>query len=135
MTIVHIIEPFASGVTTAVLNITRTLPEMNHVVVHGNRTWVDSIENVRRKFPGNVSFIPWKHAQREIRPFKDVAALFNLIGILRRYKSAVVHLHSSKAGFLGRVAARMVGIKRVLYTPHCAAFIRTDISKKKKQLY
>ncbi|HDQ15187.1 MAG TPA: glycosyltransferase [Sediminispirochaeta sp.] len=135
MTIVHVIEPFASGVTTAVINITRAIPEFEHVVVHGSRTWVDSVENVRAKFPAGVSFVPWRHAQREIRPWQDFLALWHLITILHRYPEAVIHLHSSKAGFLGRMAARFAGNPRVLYTPHCAAFIRTDISEKKRRMY
>jgi glycosyltransferase involved in cell wall biosynthesis len=136
MTVIHVIEPFASGVTTAIINITQKLPEVEHIVVHGSRMWVDSIENVRSKFPEGVRFIPWNHAGREISPVHDFRALLLLIKILRPYrKKAVIHLHSSKAGFIGRLACRMLGIKRVLYTPHCAAFIRTDISEKKRNFY
>ena len=136
MTVIHVIEPFASGVTTAIINITRYIPEADHIVVHGSRMWVDSIENVRAKFPAAVRFISWAHAGREIAPISDFRALLNLVGILRPYRhSAVVHLHSSKAGFIGRVACRILGIKRIIYTPHCAAFIRTDISEKKQRFY
>jgi glycosyltransferase involved in cell wall biosynthesis len=47
----------------------------------------------------------------------------------------VVHLHSSKAGFLGRLACRLRGIRSVIYTPHCGAFLRTDIGPAKRNLY
>lgn len=99
--------------------------------------WVDSVENVRSKFPESVRFVKWKHVGREIRPLSDLKALFDLMKILRPYRKsdAVVHLHSSKAGFLGRLACRLVGIKRIIYTPHCAAFLRTDISEGKRKLY
>ena len=124
MTVVHVIEPFASGVTTAVINITRQLTDVNHVVVHGSRMWVDTQENVKSKFPPGVTFIPWHHAGREISPKNDFLALLHLIRILKGYRDAVVHLHSSKAGVLGRLACLMTGNKKVLYTPHCPAFIR-----------
>ena len=135
MTVVHVIEPFASGVTTAIINITRKLEEDQHIVIHGSRMWVDSMMNVRRKFPSKVQFINWKYVDREINPIKDLGALFYLIKILRKHKDAVIHLHSSKAGFLGRAACRVLGIKKVIYTPHCPAFIRTDISTKKVNIF
>ncbi len=60
-----------------------------------------------------------------IRAFKgelgfstEFRALFELISVLRRERPDVVHLNSSKAGGLGALAARMIGIKRVIFTAH-----------------
>ncbi|MDR0707740.1 MAG: glycosyltransferase [Treponema sp.] len=129
MTVIHVLEPFASGVVTAVINIIQQLPGMNYVVVHGSRLWVEDIESVKRKFPQGVVFINWADVQREVSFRRDFLALKSLIKILAPYKDtdAVVHLHSSKAGFLGRVACKMLGIKKVIYTPHGASFVRTDV--------
>lgn len=137
MTVVHVLQPFASGVTTAVISIAKELTGINHVVVHGSHMQVDAIENVRGKFPKETHFIEWKHADREIRIGGDFRALKELIGILRSYKNndTLVHLHSSKAGFLGRLACALLGITRVIYTPHCASFIRTDIGPGKKWFF
>jgi glycosyltransferase involved in cell wall biosynthesis len=137
MTVVHVLEPFATGVTTAVINITKQLPGIRHIVVHGCRMWVDAMEKVRAKFPEGVVFIKWSHAGREINPVKDVRALWELIAILKSYKNSgtVIHLHSSKAGFLGRVACKWLGISGVLYTPHCGAFLRTDVSPLKRKFF
>jgi glycosyltransferase involved in cell wall biosynthesis len=137
MTVVHVLEPFATGVTTAVISITKQLPGIRHVVVHGCRMWVDAQEKVKAKFPAGVDFINWPHAGREINPVKDVLALGSLVRILKPHKNpeTVIHLHSSKAGFLGRIACRMLGISAVLYTPHCGAFLRTDVSPLKRQFF
>lgn len=135
MQIVHVIEPFASGVTTAAIHITKELTEMEHVVIHGKRSWVDPVETMRSRFPETVRFHLWKFAGREINPLKDLLALVVLIYLLRHYRAGIIHLHSSKAGFLGRIACRILGIKRVIYTPHCASFMRTDISEKKRDFY
>jgi glycosyltransferase involved in cell wall biosynthesis len=94
-----------------------------------------SVDEVRAKFPKNTSFVFWKYAAREINILKDFLALCSLIGCLSKHRTAIVHLHSSKAGFLGRIACWILGIKRVIYTPHCGAFLRTDISEKKKNIY
>lgn len=135
--IIHVLEPFASGVTTAVISITRELRDFQHSVVHGSRMWVDTLDNVKGKFPPGVVFIPWKYAGREISPVNDLRALFSLISILKREagEKTVIHLHSSKAGFLGRIAAFVLGKKKVIYTPHGASFIRTDVSPLKRSFF
>jgi glycosyltransferase involved in cell wall biosynthesis len=110
---------------------------MKHIVVHGSRVLVDSIENVRAKFPGQTEFVEWASAGREISLFRDFRALKELIAILRPYAKAdaVVHLHSSKAGFLGRLACAILGIPRAIYTPHCASFLRADIGFIKRHFF
>jgi glycosyltransferase involved in cell wall biosynthesis len=137
MTVVHVLEPFVSGVSSAVISITEQLPEMNHVVVHGSRALVDTVENVRAQFPRQTKFVEWKSAGREINLFRDLKALKELIAILRPYTAseAVIHLHSSKAGFLGRAACAILGITRTIYTPHCASFIRGDIGFFKRHFF
>lgn len=134
MTILHIIEPFASGVTTFIIHLTRELPQHEHVVFHGSRTSVDRIASVRARFPAHVKFETWKHAGREVRA-RDLGAFLSLYAFLKRRQFDVVHLHSSKAGFLGQLACRMLGIKRVIYSPHAASFLRTDLSLRSRRLY
>jgi glycosyltransferase involved in cell wall biosynthesis len=41
---------------------------------------------------------------------------------MRRGRFDVVHTHSSKAGILGRIAARMAGVETVIHTVHGLAF-------------
>ncbi len=59
---------------------------------------------------------------RPIQPFKDMSALFRVKGILRSLKEGagplIVHTHSSKAGVLGRMAARMAGAGPVIHHVH-----------------
>ena len=135
MTVLHIIEPFAGGVTTFIGHLASHLPQHRHIVVHGRRTSVDQIESVRRRFPAGVEFEIWEHAQREINIWRDFRALMFLIRLLRKKSFDVVHLHSSKAGSLGRIACFFLGIQAVLYTPHAAPFMRRDISGRTRGLY
>ncbi|MBN1242892.1 MAG: glycosyltransferase [Spirochaetales bacterium] len=55
--------------------------------------------------------------RREIRPLSDLKAAFELAGLFRSWNPDLIHLHSSKAGVLGRVAAGRRA-KRVVYTIH-----------------
>jgi glycosyltransferase involved in cell wall biosynthesis len=57
-----------------------------------------------------------------IRPHKDLMALLDLAWRLRRGGFQVVHTHSSKAGLLGRLAARLAGVPRVVHTVHGWSF-------------
>lgn len=55
---------------------------------------------------------------RELHPAKDLVALWQLTGLFRRERPAIVHTHTSKAGALGRLAARIAGVPVVVHTPH-----------------
>lgn len=136
MVVVHIIEPFASGVALFVKSLTKVLGDDEHIVIHGERK--DEIEAhlVKKGFnTSNVKFIPWKSAHRKLNIAKDIKALFEIYAILKRLKKAqlcdVVHLHSAKSGFLGRIACRMLGLKNVFYTPNGASFLSTNSTAKR----
>lgn len=59
---------------------------------------------------------------REIRPLLDARAFRQLYRLIRNERIAVAHLHSSKAGFLGRLAAKAASQScKTIYTPHGVA--------------
>ena len=62
--------------------------------------------------------------RREISPISDLAIFWRLYSFLKKEKFDVVHTHSSKAGFLGRIAAKMAGVPVIVYTPNNFAFDR-----------
>jgi glycosyltransferase involved in cell wall biosynthesis len=55
---------------------------------------------------------------REISPLKDLQALLALCRLMQRGRYTIVHTHSSKAGILGRWAARLAGIPIIVHTVH-----------------
>ena len=65
---------------------------------------------------------------REISPVSDFKALLRLYRLFREVRPDLVHAHSSKAGFLARIAAWAVGIKRVYYSPRGYSFLQTEHS-------
>lgn len=60
--------------------------------------------------------------RREIRPWRDLAALRAIRRELRQLRPAIVHTHSSKAGILGRLAARLAGAAHVVHSVHGFSF-------------
>jgi len=59
---------------------------------------------------------------RNINPFSDLIALWKLYRIIRKGRYHIVQTHSSKAGFLGRIAAKMAGTPIVVHTLHSLVF-------------
>lgn len=55
---------------------------------------------------------------RELHPFKDPVAVARLVAWYRKLRPDVVHTHTSKAGILGRLAARIAGVPVVVHTAH-----------------
>ena len=59
---------------------------------------------------------------RRIRPVADLLALVSLTLLLARLKPTIVHTHSSKAGIIGRWAARLAGVPIIIHTVHGFGF-------------
>jgi glycosyltransferase involved in cell wall biosynthesis len=61
--------------------------------------------------------------RRAINPAADTRALARLVRLMQSKRFDVVHAHSSKAGFLARLAARMTGNAATVYSPHGLYFL------------
>lgn len=62
-------------------------------------------------------FHPLQHLVHPLHPLHDARALLELVALLRRERFDLVHGHSSKAGFLGRIAA-MITRTPFVFTYH-----------------
>jgi glycosyltransferase involved in cell wall biosynthesis len=58
------------------------------------------------------------HLGRAIRPWLDVQALVSVTRLIRRYRPTIVHTHTAKAGFVGRLAAVLMRVPVVVHTYH-----------------
>lgn len=136
MKIVHVVECFAGGVFSFLSNLTNELDKEEYIVIYGtNRDNTPS--DFREKFPPNTKFIPWRNASRGLNPLKDLKALWELYTMLKKIDDIdIIHLHSSKAGFLGRIVSFLLGKShKTIYTPHAISFLRLDVSPKKRKTF
>jgi len=62
-------------------------------------------------------YLPVRFLERNISIF-DLAAFICIFRLIRKYQFDIVHTHSSKTGFMGRIAAKLAGVKRVFHTVH-----------------
>ncbi|OGR97393.1 MAG: hypothetical protein A2V88_07175 [Elusimicrobia bacterium RBG_16_66_12] len=77
---------------------------------------------------GAAHFFHVPEMVREIAPLSDLRALWRLYRLFRQERPDIVHAHSSKAGFLARVAAWAAGVERIYYSPRGYSFLQTDNS-------
>ena len=124
MKIVHVITRLiVGGAQENTILSCRGLIECGHEVVllTGPETGPEGgLFELARAYGVRVEVI--RNLRRNVHPLRDVAALGELVGMISKLGPDVVHTHSSKAGILGRLAARLAGVKAVVHTVHGLPF-------------
>ena len=69
-----------------------------------------------------VRYVELDHVRRPIDPWHDALALVELIRLCRRVRPEIVHVHSSKMGVLGRLAAWLARVPVRILTVHGWSF-------------
>jgi len=88
------------------------------VLVYGNELQEEgSMRELARDKNIRAVFMP-EMTPRFRLGLSDFKALLKLCSLIRKEKPHIVHTHTAKAGFLGRVAAWLVGVPVVLHTYH-----------------
>ncbi len=59
---------------------------------------------------------------RRLNPIYDLLTFLSLFLFLLKEKPGIVHTHTSKAGFLGRLAAKLAAVPLIIHTPHGHVF-------------
>jgi glycosyltransferase involved in cell wall biosynthesis len=59
---------------------------------------------------------------RAINPISDLRTIWTLVKLMREFQPDVVHTHTAKAGFTGRIAARLAGVPVIVHTFHGHVF-------------
>ncbi|MFL9918175.1 glycosyltransferase [Paraburkholderia fungorum] len=131
MRVVHVIESTATGTLAVVCTIA------NRLVMEGHEVHV--IYSERTETPRNLSALFHPDVVLQKLQMKGPSLTSILLGLRRRLVELnpdIVHLHSSFAGFLGRLST-LFGLTSTafLYSPHCISFIRQDIGRMKRYCF
>jgi glycosyltransferase involved in cell wall biosynthesis len=81
-----------------------------------------------------VRVVKLRRLREVIAPIDDLAVLLDLMRLIRRQRFSVVHTHSSKAGFLGRLAAWLCRTPVIVHTIHGFAF-HDFMSRRRRWVY
>lgn len=131
--LLHIVEAMGGGIFTYLVDLTNELVEQYEIYI-AFAIHPQTPDNYRLYFDKRIHLIEVTHFTRAINPYKDLKALQEIKKIAKNIKPDIIHLHSSKAGVLGRIAFNAKKIP-VFYTPHGYSFLMKDCSRVKRQIY
>lgn len=86
-----------------------------HLLVKGAES---GTEGSLRELASGVEVSDLPRLGREISPINDFLCLGKLIRIIREFRPDILHTHTAKAGFVGRLAAILGGVPVIVHTFH-----------------
>jgi glycosyltransferase involved in cell wall biosynthesis len=89
------------------------------ILVHGAQTRQEILASVDER----VEILEVRSLVQPIAPLSDMRALADLARTFCRYRPDVVHTHTSKAGILGRLAARAARVPVLVHGVHIVPFV------------
>jgi hypothetical protein len=123
MKIIHVTDCMNAGVSTAIIDLVRANPQHDHLLLW--RTKSDS--PAPSKFELNNFF------QMEYRLKSAlVPSVLQLRKLTIQLQPDIIHLHSSRAGFIGRVIPSRV---KIFYSSHGFGFQRMDVPRVLRYLF
>ncbi len=131
-----VVEAVLGGIRQHVYDIVCRLDKEKYDIyfLYSDRRADETFFEQKSELEKYAKLIPCNEMQREIG-IQDLKAYKKIINVFKEIKPDIVHCHSSKAGIIGRLAAKHCGVKKILYTPHAYAFQSPDISIIKKKVY
>jgi glycosyltransferase involved in cell wall biosynthesis len=120
MRVLHIITRLDKGGSADVLlDLTSGLREMGHdVFIAVGPTLEPQTDMDAFSLKSGIPVHHIKSLQRDCTPFTDCLAFFEILKVIRKIKPDVLHTHTSKAGFIGRIAGRIAGVNVAVHMPH-----------------
>lgn len=122
--LLFIVEAMGGGVFTYIVDLANELAKQYELfIAHAVRK--QTPVNYKDYFESSIHLIEVKNFTRSINPVKDYKAYKEIKEIANQIRPDLIHLHSSKAGALGRFAFDGNDIP-VYYTPHGYSFLMKD---------
>lgn len=128
-----VVEAMGGGIFTYIVDLANELVETYDMYIAyalRKQTPVD----FKNYFDDRIHLIEVQNFERSINLPKDIKAFFEIKKIARRVQPDLIHLHSSKAGVLGRWAFNGKKIP-LFYTPHGYSFLMQNNSTIKRMIY
>lgn len=122
--ILYLVEAMGGGVVTYIETLANGLiDEFDFTIAYGKRN--QTPEDLEDHFDKRVRLFEIKHFTRPVNPIKDFLARREIKKLIKKEQPDLIHLHSSKAGALGRLFFCKDDYK-MIYTPHGYSFLMQD---------
>lgn len=130
--ILFIVEAMGGGVFTYIVGLANELVDSYDMyIAYALRK--QTPKNYSDYFDNRVHLIEVKNFGRAINFYKDVKTVLEVRKIASEVKPDIIHLHSSKAGAIGRIA--FSGKVPMFYTPHGYSFLMEDYKPLKRTMF
>lgn len=136
--ILFVVEAMGGGVFTYIVDLANELvKEFDMYIAYGIRK--QTPKDYKQYFDNRINLIQVENFERSINPARDLRAFYEVKNIANKIKPDIIHLHSSKAGVIGRVAFNGYKVDRkevpLFYTPHGYSFLMKNHSALKRTAY
>lgn len=131
--VLFVVEAMGGGVFTYVVGLVNELVHKYDVYV-AYAVRPQTPKDYREYFEKDVHLIKVNNFSREINLLKDLKAAAEIKKIVNKVNPDIVHLHSSKAGVIGRIVLRKAKIP-IFYTPHGYSFLMENCSPIKRKVF
>lgn len=131
--ILYIVEAMGGGVFTYIVELVNELVnEYDIYVAYAVRS--QTPVDFAGYFDKRIHLVKVKNFVREIDIWKDFKAIFEIKFLANDIRPDIIHLHSSKAGVIGRIAFNGKHTP-LFYTPHGYSFLMQNYKSLKRLLF
>lgn len=131
--ILFVVEAMGGGVFTYIVDLANELVKSYDMYI-AYAVRPQTPKDYRIYFDENIHLIEVKNFTRSINPLKDLKAIPEVKKIAEYVKPDIIHLHSSKAGVIGRIAFNGRNIP-LFYTPHGYSFLMKNYKPLKRWMF
>jgi glycosyltransferase involved in cell wall biosynthesis len=115
--VVHALEAFAGGTERHLLDLVEHVPDVEHVIAVPSLHLGKSTAAAATRARELGAIVETVEIVRSPAPHRNAAAVNSMRALIRRYRPAVVHGHSSLGGAISRLSATGMQVP-VVYTPN-----------------
>ena len=131
--ILFVVEAMGGGVFSYMVDLANELVKsFDMYIAYAIRP--QTPENYRDYFDNRIHLIEVKNFTRSINPLKDFKAIPEIKQIARKVNPDIIHLHSSKAGVIGRLVFNGKDVP-LFYTPHGYSFLMENYKPAKRAMF
>lgn len=131
--VLFIVEAFGGGVFTYITELANALSNKYRIfIIYNIRP--ETPQDYKKYFNPSIVLIRLNCMKRSISIINDFQSLIKIKRIEKKIQPDIIHLHSSKAGALGRLLINNKSCK-VFYTPHGYSFLMLNSGHFKQLLF
>lgn len=134
--ILYIVEGFGGGVYSYIVQLANEMIN-DYEITLAYSIRKETPDTLKSDFDKRIKLVDLEN-KRELSLKNDIKGFLNIRKLIKSENPDILHLHSSKAGVMGRIMNLTIGKKKnrkLFYNPHGYAFLQTDASKLKRRIF